>query len=560
MIHRGSERDPSDREGLPFGADIRGIEAYCWMAKVALITLYDQYCGGARSIASYLEAHGHECHLIHFKAFRVPLIRYDDKESLKIVAESKSKIVATHFPEGIRFISFPIPITDNERNLLITKLEEIEPDVVGFSILSTHVPLCRELTQLIRKNLPEIPIVWGGIHAVGETEDCFPDADAACTGEGEEALVEYLADPERRDIPGFWFYNRKTKAIVKNPRRRLIVDLDSLPFLRWGNNEWLIEDDRIIVEPLEESYIRGHFRMFTTRNCPFKCSYCIHSVLRDEMKGLGPYVRRRSPGNVVKELVERKKQFYIGSVPFGDEVFVMGRRWIEEFSDLYKSQVNIPFYATCHPRTTTKEMLLCLKKAGLTEVCVGLQSGSHRVLHEIYERHTTNEQLAQLAQWFVEVGFERVRYDMLTYCEYETEDDCRQTLEFLGTLPKPFDLFVFGLVPFSTSKIVRMNHPKGDMNHEGFFFYHMLYLLTRDYKVSMDTIRTLSYDRHLRERPLLMADLVQAIQGKDDVVRGLRWQVADLESRINQTTWGKLFKQRLNERLPSWLKGVVGLK
>ena len=196
------------------------------MSKVVLISLYDESCVGARALAAYLEEQGHECHIIHFKAFRVPIVRYDDKETWRMIEESGVTTIPTFFPEGVRFVSFPTPITDKERQLLADHIAEIGPGLVGFSLYSTHVPLARELTGLIRDRLPEVAVAWGGVHPAVVPEDCFPDADFVCTGEGEYPVTEFLKDPTRRDIKGLWFYDRRRNEIIRNPMRELIEDLD----------------------------------------------------------------------------------------------------------------------------------------------------------------------------------------------------------------------------------------------------------------------------------------------------------------------------------------------
>jgi radical SAM superfamily enzyme YgiQ (UPF0313 family) len=521
------------------------------MAKVALITLYDESCCGARSIGAYLEREGHECYIIHFKAFSVPVIRYEDAEAWRIVEASNSKSIPAFFPEGARFISFPTPVSEHERELLIQKLEEIEPDAIGFSLLSTHLHLARDLTARCRKHFPGVPILWGGIHAISATEDCFPDADIVCTGEGETAVAEYLAEPRRRDIKGMWFYDREQDEIQRNPMRELIRDLDSLPFNQWGRNEWIIEHNQISPEAMDHIYVRGNYRILTTRNCPFQCAYCVHSTMREKMKGLGPYCRRRSPDNVIQEIQIRQRDFGLGAVLFADEIFVMGRKWLLEFAEKYQaSGLGLPFYGTCHPHTTTKEMLEILKDVGMNEVCVGIQTGSDRIMTDVYERITSNDDIIRLAELFQEVGFERVQYDVLSNTPYEDEEDCQATLDLLCRLPKPFDLWVYKLFSFPTCKMDRLAHRKGSMDEEGFFFYNMLYLLTQQDKLPMASVKSLAEDRFLRQNPAVMSRLAGAILGEDEKVREMGWHIKYLEFQLQSLTLRKLIKLRAKEKLP----------
>jgi radical SAM superfamily enzyme YgiQ (UPF0313 family) len=519
-----------------------------------LISLYDESCVGARALAAYLEEQGHECHIIHFKAFRVPIVRYDDKETWRMIEESGVTTIPTFFPEGVRFVSFPTPITDKERQLLADHIAEIGPGLVGFSLYSTHVPLARELTGLIRDRLPEVAVAWGGVHPAVVPEDCFPDADFVCTGEGEYPVTEFLKDPTRRDIKGLWFYDRRRNEIIRNPMRELIEDLDSLPFTQWGVREYLIENDEFSAEPMDNVWACGHFRISTTRNCPFRCAYCVHSVLRDRLKGLGTYVRRRSVDHVIEEIVLRKRQFNLQSVLFSDELFIMDMKWLREFVEKYKAAgLDMPFYGTAQPQITTREMLVLLRNAGMDDACMGIQSGSERVLHDVFERKATLDQIRQMARWFHELDFKRVQFDIVSNTPYESEEDCRKTLDLLCELPKPFDLFVYKLVLFPTCKMDRMGHRRYDLDEKTFFFYNMLYLLTQKDRLPATTIKALADDPYLRENPMLLSDLACAVLGEDTYTREMGWKIKYLESRLAQRTLGNLLKEGAKGALPSWL-------
>lgn len=523
------------------------------MSKVVLISLYDESCIGARALAAYLEEQGHECHIIHFKAFSVPIVRYDDKEKWKIVEESNIRTIPSFFPEGVRFVSFPTPITDIERKILVDQIADIGPQLVGFSLYSTHVPLARELTSMIREKLPNVPVAWGGVHPAVVPEDCFPDADIVCTGEGEYPITEFLENPSRRDIKGLWFYDRKRKEVIRNPFRELIEDLDSLPFTQWGIREYVIEDNTLSPERMETIWETGNFRITTSRNCPFRCAYCVHSVMRDRMKGLGKYVRRRSVDNVIAEITLRRKQFNLQSVLFSDELFIMDMKWLEEFVEKYKAAgLKMPFYGTAQPEITTREMLVLLRNAGMDEACMGIQSASERILHEVYERNATLDQIRRMAKWFSELNFKRVQYDLVTNTPYESEEDLRKNLDLLCELPKPFDLFIYKLVSFPTCKMDKMDHPKVNLDEKTFFFYNMLYLLTQKDKLSMDSIKALVEDTYLRRNPMILSQLVSAVIGEDTVTREMGWKIMSLERQLATRTLGNLLKERAKQQLPSW--------
>jgi radical SAM superfamily enzyme YgiQ (UPF0313 family) len=111
-------------------------------------------------------------------------------------------------------------------------INEYNPDLIGISLMSIEYYPAKNLTLLIKKMI-DIPIVWGGVHAIIQPDECIQYADFVCTGEGEEAVVrllEHLGKDGVRtapDIPGIWV-NHKGE-IIKYPDAEPVGNLDVLP-------------------------------------------------------------------------------------------------------------------------------------------------------------------------------------------------------------------------------------------------------------------------------------------------------------------------------------------
>jgi hypothetical protein len=301
------------------------------MNRIVFVTLYDGFCYGARSIASLLRAHGHDVHFLHFKDFLIPLIRYDDEERRRIAAESDSVAIPAIFPDGERYIPFPTPVTETETQILIDQLRERQPDVIAFTLLSVHIPLAQHLTKRIKQEFPKTPVIWGGIHAIIRTEESIQHADIVCTGEGELCMLELMSDLSRRNVRGFWFRDGNGQ-VIKNEPLPLNTNLDDLPFPLYLVNEWQIENDTLSDMLITcKQFVHDHYRITTARNCPYRCTFCHHSTFQDIYRGQ-KYVRRRSVDNVIEELKQRKSDLGLDYVTFIDDVFIMHRRWIQEFA------------------------------------------------------------------------------------------------------------------------------------------------------------------------------------------------------------------------------------
>ena len=78
-------------------------------------------------------------------------------------------------------------------NDCVKKVRNLQPDIIGFSILSGSFPFCLRVARALKSNF-DIPIIFGGIHPTVAPEECIAqkDVDMICLGEGELALTELL--------------------------------------------------------------------------------------------------------------------------------------------------------------------------------------------------------------------------------------------------------------------------------------------------------------------------------------------------------------------------------
>jgi radical SAM superfamily enzyme YgiQ (UPF0313 family) len=504
------------------------------MAKVLFITLYDESCPGLRWVIGSVEAAGHETHLVHLKRFGVDLVPYRNQQLVCWIENECPYIVTPWYhTTGKRYCSFPHPISDHERELLLQKIEEVAPDYVGLSVLWSHLKLATDLSEMIRERFPNIQIIWGGTHPIIRPEECVGPADIVCTGEGERSLVELLDNPGKTDIPGLWFKNG-SHGPIRNERAQFVEDLDSLPFPVWGLREWLIEYGKIASEDISTLVARGHFRLQTMRNCPYVCAYCYHSVARELFKGKGKYVRRRSPEHVIEEIRRCKQQFPLVHIVFSDEIFVVGRDWCLDFAEKYKaSGLDIRFYGNCHPHTSKEEMLQALHDAGMWHTQFGIQCASERVRENFFARHTTNEEDREFLKMLQRVGFERITLDLINNIPQMEEEDCWETLEFFLSLPKPFELYIYQLTFYPTCNTDTLPNEEPKLSQKEWLFWTMIFLLTQGEDVDPDTIRALGRDPYLRENPVVLSDLVDAVLRWDE-----RWdlyaQQLYLEGRLEE--------------------------
>jgi len=126
------------------------------------------------------------------------------------------------------------------------------------------------------------------------------------------------------------------------------------------------------------------------------------------------------------------------------EFFSRPQAWINSFSKLYKSEIGLPFWVFGYPTAITRESLGSLVDTGLTELQMGIQSGSERVRRDIYRRNTPDEKIMGVVKLIHEEGV-YPWLDIIFNNPYEGREDLLATIDLLKNLPKPFKLGSFGL-------------------------------------------------------------------------------------------------------------------
>ncbi len=377
--------------------------------------------------------------------------------------------------------------TDSDVMDIAQWVEDLKPDLIGISLMSSHLKRVLPVHQAIRKNR-DIPIIWGGIHPTIRPEECLQYTDFVCVGEGElpmRDLAQALAEgKEIGAIPNIW--SRSGETIIKPEPRPWMENLDDLPYADHDPEHHRVRhQNRIqsITPEIWNSYIPGfmdtHYVM-SSRGCPHNCTYCCNSALRSIT--CGDYLRRRSPEHFVGELVEIKEKIpSIRGFVFMDDSFFYGNaQWFTEFCAAYKSQVNLPFYCWANPLAVTESRIKPLADAGMVGVHVGLESGSERVSGEVYKRKVSRTRFFECMDILHKYRrkISDIRVDVITDNPYETETDVAATAEVLSRLKKPFFVGIVSLIFYPQTELetraVRdglINSDDDELYYREFFHY-----------------------------------------------------------------------------------------
>jgi radical SAM superfamily enzyme YgiQ (UPF0313 family) len=254
------------------------------------------------------------------------------------------------------------------------------PDFVGVSALCLQAPAVQKLAGAIRTALPDVPIVLGGAYGTTQPHDAFRSLpiDFCVVGEGERVLANWVRTlAEGGDwsaVRGLAY--RRDGNVVVNPREDPIDNPDALPFPAFD----LADFEACARLPRLGSVCshRRYFPVFSSRGCPFSCSFC-HPVF-------GKRYRARSPENVLGEVDLLVREHGVREILFFDDCFNLQRdRVIAICRGLLERKYGaaVSFPNGLRADLLDEEVIDWLKRAGTYKVAVAIETADPHLQRRI---------------------------------------------------------------------------------------------------------------------------------------------------------------------------------
>lgn len=326
---------------------------------------------------------------------------------------------------------------DLERQIL-KEISYFKPEVIGLNITTPFANKAQKIAYIIKNNFPEATIITGGPHPTILPYETLKDKniDICVIGEGENTAVDLLdaiiSYRPLEEVNGIAFLKNGNLIITK--QRDYIQDLDRLPFV-----------DRELL-PKEVIYGRAGYPLgnpcmllMTVRGCPYQCSFC--QPTPDKI--FGKKVRRRSPENVIAEIIELKIKYDIHGLWINDDTFTLDNHWTEKFCNLMlEEKIDILWYANGRINNTNQNTLIKMRDAG----CVGLvltpETGSQRIRNEILDKEVYDGEIVRAYRICHEIGLPAQANIMLA-SPTETEEDLNLSINLINKIQPHFMNFSY---------------------------------------------------------------------------------------------------------------------
>ena len=194
----------------------------------------------------------------------------------------------------------------------VQEIRDFQPDVLAYSVMSPDANDYIKINKHLKKETSAYS-VFGGVHPTFFQDYIHEDGvDAICVGEGDLSvgdLLDTFGTSAMYDTANMHFH--ENGQVKKNPINRLVGELDELPI----PDKELIYDKSYFIRELP---IRG---FFTTRGCPYKCTYCFNHAFNEMYRGNGQVVRMKSVDYAIRELKLTIDRYPTQFLKFHDDVF-----------------------------------------------------------------------------------------------------------------------------------------------------------------------------------------------------------------------------------------------
>jgi radical SAM superfamily enzyme YgiQ (UPF0313 family) len=303
-------------------------------------------------------------------------------------------------------------------------LEELA-DSLCLAVSLVTGPMIRETVEIARaakKLYPDKPVVLGGWHPslLPHQTLAAPYVDIVVKGQGEDALLEVVRRIEEnesmRGVEGVGY--KEDGQLRFNPPRELrpIRDLPPKAY-------HLADFDAY------ERVAKRRWAMYTSSlACPYDCSYCTNSGL------YGRKWNALEPAQVVEETTDLVRRYRLSLLWVVDDNFLVDLdRALAIAEGLVRTGVKFDWsiQATTNlvARLSVDELRL-LRRAGLSQVAQGADSGSPRVMKLMNKTFQSLDTIHEAARRLTAAGI-RPSFNMIFGYPGETADDIRQSIRLI---------------------------------------------------------------------------------------------------------------------------------
>ena len=294
------------------------------------------------------------------------------------------------------------------------------------------------LADLVKKHNPDIKIVFVGGHIAALPLDVMTRhsfIDMVCQNEGVYTISNLLRTNLKdglEKVAGLGF--RRDGKVVLNAPSPIVEKQDlptELPGVAWD----LLPMDRYrtaLWHALPNNSQRQPFAaLYTSLGCPMKCSFCMINIINrqeNEYSDGSAVFRYWDPEHIIRDFDYFAKKG-ITNIKIADELFVLRADHFMKICQMIIER-GYKFNIWCYSRVdTVKEQYLeTLKKAGVSYLALGIESGSKAVRQDVTKGRFEDVNIRDVVKKIRDSGI-NVAANYIFGLPEDTQESMQQTLD-----------------------------------------------------------------------------------------------------------------------------------
>ncbi|MDP2943877.1 MAG: radical SAM protein [Candidatus Omnitrophota bacterium] len=302
-----------------------------------------------------------------------------------------------------------------------------ENDIFLYSVATPDFNEILNIVKILRSVYQKSKHIAGGPHINIFPEETSKVFDSIVLGEGEESIINVIND----------ILSLEQKSIYRQESK---IDLNAYPY---PSRKYMPKTTIVSTGLLDDEYLnlKGTTVIFS-RGCVFNCHFCANKNL-----SFGP-LRYRSPRLVEEEIEYLKKEYQIEALALKDDNAIpldlnIAKPLLEAIG-----RTNVKWRGQSRANGVHPDMVRLAKEAGCTDVAIGIESVSPKVLRLVNKKIDLAKAKDYINKLH-ETGI-GVRLHFIIGLPGEEEDIVKQTLNFIDeTKPQSVLLSIFCPAPGS---------------------------------------------------------------------------------------------------------------
>lgn len=315
---------------------------------------------------------------------------------------------------------------------LAEQLDALAPDLVGVSALNCEAQASHEIAARVKAWNPRALTVLGGPYAHKRAQEILESSafDWIFGGEADatfpEAVARHLAGQSLgEDLAGFSYAFRDAEGARQlhlSETQDSLKDLDALGQPAWD----LVDFDAYAARPNMAGVQKGrrYATIFTSRGCPYLCSYC-HDIF-------GKRFIWRSAEHVIEEIELLRSEYGVDEIQIVDDIFNLNkprlRAIMAESERRWRGAIAFSFPNGVRADIMDEEIVEALHRGGTYFVSIAIETVTDR-LQKLVTKNLDVARAERVIGYCHDRGMITRGFFMLGF-PTETPEEIRATLDF----------------------------------------------------------------------------------------------------------------------------------